>query len=100
VKPETQNQRLKLTGVAKPGEIRRLTGTGLGLAHQESAGQVFGWVWNRTDPFWRTKSGLLARYPDPLLALVASIDFDLLCNVNESMVTYCNFVIISKVNDY
>jgi hypothetical protein len=41
VKPETQNRRLELTGVVKPGESRGLTGTGPGFARQESAGRVF-----------------------------------------------------------
>jgi hypothetical protein len=70
VKPETQNRRLEPTGLAKPGETRGLTGTGPGLARQESAGRVFGRFWNRTDPFLRSKPGPLAGYPDPLLTLV------------------------------
>jgi len=40
VKPETPNQRLELTGQAKPGQTR-----------QKSAGLFFGRVWNWTDPF-------------------------------------------------
>ena len=70
MKPETQNRRLEPTGLAKPGETRGLTGTGPGLARQESAGRVFGRFWNRTDPFLRSKPGPLAGYPDPLLTLV------------------------------
>jgi len=70
VKPETQNRRLEPTGIAKPGETRGLTGTGPGLARQESAGRVFGRFWNRTDPFLRSKPGPLAGYLDPLLTLV------------------------------
>jgi len=69
VKPETQNRRLEPTGQAKPGETRGLTGTGPGLARQESAGRVFVRFWNRTDPFLRSKPGPLAGYPDPLLTL-------------------------------
>jgi len=69
VKPEMQNRRLDPTGLAKPGETRGLTGTGPGLARQESAGRVFGRFWNRTDPFLRSKPGPLAGYPDPLLTL-------------------------------
>jgi len=42
VKPETHNRRLELTGLAKPGETRGLTGTGPCLVRQESAGWVFG----------------------------------------------------------
>ena len=73
VKPETQNRRLDPTGIAKPGETRGLTGTGPGLARQESAGRVFGRFWNRTDPFLRSKPGPLAGYPDPLLTLVPAL---------------------------
>jgi len=40
VKPENQNWRLEPTGLAKPGKTRKLTGTGPGLAHKESAGRV------------------------------------------------------------
>ena len=69
VKPETRNRRLEPTGLAKPGETRGLTGTGPGLARQESAGLVLGRFWNRTDPFLRSKPGPLAGYPDPLLTL-------------------------------
>ena len=69
VKPEMQNRRLEPTGLAKPGETCGLTGTGPGLARQESAGRVFGRFWNRTDPFLRSKPSPLAGYPDPLLTL-------------------------------
>jgi hypothetical protein len=69
VKPETQNRRLEPTGLAEAGETRGLTGTGPGLAHQESAGRVFGRFWNQTDPFLRSKPGPLAGYPVPLLTL-------------------------------
>ena len=72
VKPETQNRRLQPKGLAKPGETRGLTGTGPGLARQDSAGRVFGRFWNRTDPFLRSKPGPLAGYPDPLLTLIVS----------------------------
>jgi hypothetical protein len=69
VKPDTQNQRLQPTGLGKPGETRGLTGTGPGLASQESAGRVFGQFWNRTDPCLQSKPVPLAGYPDPLLPL-------------------------------
>ena len=69
VKPETQNRRLEPTGLAKPGETRGLTGTGPGLACQESAGRVFGRFKNRTDLFLRSKPGPLVGYLDPLLTL-------------------------------
>jgi hypothetical protein len=57
-KCETQNAEpdsLELTGLAKPGKTRRLMGTRPGLAHQESASQVFGRVWKQTDPFLQSK---------------------------------------------
>jgi hypothetical protein len=60
---------LEQTGLAELVETRGLTGTGLGLARQESAGGVFGRVWNRTDTFLRSKPGPLAGYPDPMLTL-------------------------------
>jgi len=60
VKPETQNRRLEPTGLAKPGETRGLTCTGLGLARQESEGRVFGWFWNRPNLFLGSKPGPLA----------------------------------------
>ena len=70
MKPDTRNRRLEPTGLAKPVETRGLTGMGPGLARQESAGRVFGQVWNRTDQFLRSKPGPLAGYPDPLLTVV------------------------------
>jgi hypothetical protein len=60
VKPETPNRRLEPTGLAEPGETRGLTGTGPGLARQESAGRVFGPFGNRTDQFLRPKPGPVA----------------------------------------
>jgi len=42
---------------------------GLGLACQEAAGWVFGWVWNCVKPFHWFDLGPLAGYPDPLLPL-------------------------------
>ena len=72
MKPKTQNRRLEPTGLAKPGETRGLTGTGLGLARQQSAGRVFGRVWKQTDLFLWSKPGPLAGYPDPLLTLVTT----------------------------
>jgi len=70
VKPETQNGRLEPTGLGKPGKPRGLSGTGPGLARQESAGRVYGRFWNWTDPFLRSKPGPLAGSPDPLLTLL------------------------------
>jgi len=65
-----QKHRLDKTGLAKPGEMHGLTGTGPGLDHQEAACLVFGWVWKRTELFFRSEPGPLAGYPDPLLSLV------------------------------
>ena len=76
MKPETQNWRLELTGLAKPGKTCGLTGTGTGLARQEAPGRVFEQVWNRTEPFFRSKPGPLADYADLLLTLTAT---DILC---------------------
>jgi hypothetical protein len=70
VKPETRNRSLEQKGQAIPVATRGLTGTGPGLAPQESAGLVFGRVWNRTDPFLRSKPRPLAGCPDPLLTLI------------------------------
>jgi hypothetical protein len=64
-----QNRRLEPTVLAKPGNAHGLPSTGPGLACQESTGRVFGRVWNRTDPFLRSKPGLLVGYLDPLLTL-------------------------------
>jgi len=69
MKPETQNRRLEPTGLAKRGETCGLTGTGPGLASQESADRVFGRLWTRTDRFLWSKPGPLPGYPDPLLTL-------------------------------
>jgi hypothetical protein len=66
-KPENWNQRLEQTGLAKPGKICGLMGMGPGFACQDSAGRVFGRVWNPTVQFERSEPGLLAGYPDPLL---------------------------------
>jgi hypothetical protein len=57
-------------GLAKPGATRRLMGKGPGLARIESVSWVFGLVWNRPDPFVRSKPGMLAGYQDLLLTLM------------------------------
>jgi len=64
-----QNRTLEPTGLATPGKTRWLIGIGPGLVHQDSAGRVSGWSWNRTDPFVRAKPGPLAGLPYPLLIL-------------------------------
>jgi len=69
VKPESQIRIFELTGLAKPGKPRGLMGICPGLAHQEAAGQVSGWVWNQTELFSQSKPGPLAGYPDLLLTL-------------------------------
>jgi hypothetical protein len=63
------NRILDTTGLGKPCKSRGLTRTGPGLARQESAGRVFGRVWNQTDLFLGSKPGPLGGYPDPLLTL-------------------------------
>jgi len=70
--PEYRNRRLEPTGLATPGKTRGLTGTGPGLARQDAGGRVFGQVWNRSKPFYRSEPGPLAGYPDPLLILAST----------------------------
>jgi hypothetical protein len=69
VNPEMQNRRLETPDLARPCETRWLTGTGAGLARQQSAGWGFGQIWIQTDPFLRCKPGPPAGYPNPLLTL-------------------------------
>ena len=52
-----------------------LTGTGCGLAPQEAAGPVFGRVWNRTEPYFLSKPGLLAGYLDRFRTLTMNDGF-------------------------
>jgi hypothetical protein len=54
---------------AKPGNTRRWMGTAISFAWQDAAGQVVGWVSNRTEPFFWSKPKPLAGYPDPWLTL-------------------------------
>jgi hypothetical protein len=53
--PDNRNRQLEPTGLAKPGKTHGLTGTGAGLACQDAAGQGFGHVWDRTEPFEGSK---------------------------------------------
>lgn len=46
VNAEMQNQRFEQMGLGKPPETSGSMGPGPGLAHQQSLGWVFGWVWN------------------------------------------------------
>ena len=69
-RPETQNRRLELMGLAKPSKTCGMTGTGPGLACQVAAGRVFGWVKNRTDLFLQSEPRPLAGYLDPLLTVI------------------------------
>ena len=64
-----QNRTLEPTGLATPGKTGGLIGTCPGLVHQDLAGRVSGWGWNRTDPFVWAKPGPLAGFPYPLLIL-------------------------------
>jgi len=68
-----QYHQLEPMGLAKPGKSHGLAGKGTGLACQEAAGQVFGVVWNRTDPVLRSKPGPLVGSPDPFLTLGKAI---------------------------
>jgi hypothetical protein len=49
--PENKNQRLDPTGRGKPGLTHGLPGEGMGLAHQDAAGRVFGQFQSRTELF-------------------------------------------------
>lgn len=71
MKPETPYWKFELTDLTKPRKTRGLTGTGQGLAHNEAAGWILRWVWNRTNLFLGSKPGPLADYPVPLLTLAA-----------------------------
>jgi len=55
------------------GETRGLAGKGPGLDHQGAAGWVFGRFWTWPEPFFRSKPGQLAGYPDALLTLEMAI---------------------------
>jgi hypothetical protein len=86
VESKMPNWRLELTCTAKTGETCRLMGLGPGLAHQESAGQVVGRVWNRTHLFLQFKCGQLASYPDPLLILVQVLKVFIMLSIFMSIV--------------
>jgi len=68
--PKNENQVFEPTGLAKLHKTRGLMGTGMGFTCEEAVGQVFGRVWNQTDPVLQSKPGLLVGYPDTLLTLV------------------------------
>jgi len=68
-KPKTQNLRLDQTGLAKHCKTCGLTVIGPGLVHQNSACRVFGWFWNQTALFLRSKPRMLLGYLDLLLTL-------------------------------
>jgi len=88
VKSKMKNRRLELTSVAKPGESHGLTGTVPRLARQESAGGVFGWVWNQTNSFLWSKHRPLAGYRDPLPTLLVKL----------TAINYVMFVILFGKN--
>jgi len=67
--PKHKNQRLELTGPAKPGKTGGVTGPYTGMARPEAPGQVFRRVWNRTEAFIQSKPGFLVGYLDTLLTL-------------------------------
>jgi len=58
-----QNRRLELTGLAKPGEIRGLTGTSPGGDRQVSAGRNAWWFPTRTRAFSSVPSRTEASQP-------------------------------------
>jgi len=80
-KPEYLNRRLEPTGLATPGKTHWLRGTGTVLDCQEAAGQIFQWVWNRTDPFFQSLPEPLAGNQDLLLTLprTHNLWFTLVC---------------------
>jgi len=59
-----------MTGLAEHGETHGLPGMGPGLDRQEAVGCVFRRLWNRTEPFFRSKPRPLAGCPDPSLTLL------------------------------
>jgi hypothetical protein len=42
------------------------------MAHHESAGRVYGQVWNQTDQWLLSKPGPLVGYPDPSVSLATA----------------------------
>jgi hypothetical protein len=64
VEADMYNRRLEPMGLDIRGEFCRLKGTDVGLDCHESAGWVFGLVWQRINPFLRSQSGPLAGYLD------------------------------------
>ena len=73
-KPKMLNRILETTGRHKHGKTRGSTGTGQGLDHQVSAGQVFGRVWNWTNPYVRSQPRPLAGSANPFLTLVPTTE--------------------------
>jgi len=67
---EMQNWWLDRMGLPKPSKTPRIIDTGPGLARQEAAGLVFGWLWDWTNQFLRSKSGQLVGNIYPLLTLL------------------------------
>jgi len=50
-KTEHQKQRLKPTGLAKPGKTCTFLDMDSDLAYLEAAGWIFRWVWKQTELF-------------------------------------------------
>ena len=75
MQPETQNQRLEPTGLAKHAWTYGLTSTGPGFTRQEAVGRVFGRFWNNTVQFLLSESGPLAVHLDQLLTLIMAEDY-------------------------
>jgi len=67
--PETQNQWLEPTGQQKHCKTHGLTGAGPGVARKDAVYRVFGHFLNRSKPYLRTETTLLAGDPNQLLTL-------------------------------
>jgi len=67
--PGMWNQRQGLMGQAKHCKSCGLMGTGMGLACENIAGLLLGYVMDRTQLFLRSKPGQLEGIPDTLLTI-------------------------------
>jgi len=85
--PDIQNRRLHLMCQARHIKTQWLIVTGSVVARQEPAGQVPGWVCNRTDRFLRSEPTTLASYLDPL----PTPDMTWYCLQNQSF-SWCGFL--------
>jgi len=72
--PKTQNQRLEVTGRAKPGKTSGLAGKGPGVPRQGAACHDFGRVKEQSDQVLWSEPGPLAGHLNQLLTLTIYID--------------------------